>query len=59
MEGGVVTIQEIFIFKRRGKDEDGRVLGEFTPTGIRPKATEALVAAGIDMSRIQFTRGAK
>ncbi len=59
MEGGVVTMQDIFIYKRRGKDENGRVLGEFTPTGIRPKASEALAAAGIDMSMIQFTRGPK
>jgi pilus assembly protein CpaF len=59
MEGGVVTMQDIFIYKRRGKDENGRILGEFTPTGIRPKASESLIAAGIDMSLIQFTRGSK
>lgn len=57
MEGDIVTLQEIFIYRRLGKDEDGRILGEFTPTGIRPRAAEQLVAAGIDLSSIQFSRG--
>jgi pilus assembly protein CpaF len=56
MEGGIVTMQEIFVFKRYGRDENGKILGEFMPTGIRPKAAETLIAAGIDMSSIQFVR---
>ena len=57
MEGGIVTMQEIFVYKRMGRDEDGRIIGEFMPTGIRPKATEALIAAGIDLSSISFVKG--
>ena len=58
MEGDTITMQEIFIFERKGKDEDGKIIGQFRPTGIRPKAYEQLVAAGIDLSNISFSRGA-
>lgn len=58
MEGETITMQEIFVFERNGKDEDGNIIGEFRPTGIRPRAYEQLVAAGIDLSQISFSRGA-
>ena len=58
MEGDIITMQEIFIFERKGKDEDGKIIGQFRPTGIRPKAYEQLIAAGIDLSNISFSRGA-
>ncbi|HSA92272.1 MAG TPA: CpaF family protein [Terriglobales bacterium] len=46
MEGEVVTMQEIFTFERRGLDERGKVRGAFKATGIRPKFTDRLNAAG-------------
>ncbi len=46
MEGEVVTMQEIFTFERRGLDERGKVRGAFKATGIRPKFTDRLTAAG-------------
>jgi pilus assembly protein CpaF len=46
MEGEMITMQDIFIFERRGIDENGRVRGYFTATGIRPKFAERLAAAG-------------
>jgi pilus assembly protein CpaF len=55
MEGDIVTMQDIFVFKREGKDENGKVLGRFMATGIRPKSSEALAAAGVDLSTVQFT----
>ena len=58
MEGNVLTMQDIFVFKKTGKDEDGRIIGSFEATGIRPKSADALLAAGVDMSKISFTRGA-
>ena len=57
MEGEVVTMQEIFTFRRRGKDGEGRVLGEFIPTGIRPKHAEELAAAGRDITGMQLGMG--
>jgi pilus assembly protein CpaF len=47
MEGDVVTMQEIFTFERRGLTEQGKVKGAFKATGIRPKFTDKLAAAGV------------
>ena len=55
MEGDIITMQEIFKFRKDGKDESGRIIGAFVPTGIRPKAMEALIAAGVDVSALSFT----
>ena len=37
MEGNVVTMQDVFVFKRTGVGENGQVLGSFGSTGIRPR----------------------
>ncbi len=50
MEGGVITMQEIFRFRRCGLDERGFVLGHFEATGIRPRFVEVLVERGIHLS---------
>lgn len=47
MEGDIITLQDIFIFEQTGKDENGRLVGRFTPTGIRPKFLEKLAANGV------------
>src|SRR6202048_4618649 len=47
MEGDVVTLQDIFVFEKRGLNAEGKVLGRFAATGIRPKFYEKLLAAGI------------
>jgi pilus assembly protein CpaF len=49
MEGSIITLQDIFVFEKRGIDPDGRVIGRFAATGIRPKFYEKLVAAGIHL----------
>ncbi|MGA7240065.1 MAG: CpaF family protein [Bryobacteraceae bacterium] len=47
METDVVTLQDIFVFERRGVTADGAVQGRFAATGILPKFNEKLLAAGI------------
>ena len=47
MEGEVVTLQDIFVFEKRGLGPEGQVIGRFAATGIRPKFYEKLLAAGI------------
>jgi len=47
MEGEVVTLQDIFVFEKRGLTPDNQVIGRFAATGIRPKFYEKLLAAGI------------
>lgn len=50
MEGDIITLQDIFIFEQTGRDEHGKVLGRFKPTGIRPKFMEKLLSGGIKLS---------
>ncbi len=49
MEGEQVTTQDIFVFERSGISKDGRVMGRFRATGVRPKFSERLSAAGLDL----------
>jgi pilus assembly protein CpaF len=49
MEGEIITLQDIFVFEKRGLTSEGRVVGRFAATGIRPKFYEKLLAAGIKM----------
>ena len=54
MEGEMITMQEIFQYERTGVDRDGRVLGRFRATGIRPRFAERLKACGLLLPRILF-----
>jgi pilus assembly protein CpaF len=45
----MVTAQDIFVFERTGLTQDGRVSGRFRPTGVRPKFSDRIKAAGIDL----------
>jgi len=42
MEGDVIAMHEIFRFEQTGVDKDGKVLGHFCATGVRPRSTERL-----------------
>jgi pilus assembly protein CpaF len=46
MEQDVITMQDIFVFDHLGLAPDGRVMGRFRATGIRPKCAEKLAGAG-------------
>ena len=54
MEGEVVTMQDIFVFRKRGIRDTGEVIGEFLPTGIRPKFAERLMVTGIQLPMSMF-----
>ena len=54
MEGDMVTTQEIFRFRRRGVTPEGKIVGAFEPTGVRPLFAERLKIAGIEMPRGLF-----
>ncbi len=54
MEGGVITMQDIFVFERTGITQEGRVRGRFRATGIRPKCTERLAASGVHLPMTMF-----
>lgn len=58
-EGGVISTQDLFVFKHLGMDERGGVRGRLVPTGIRPRFTQRLADLGIlfgpDMFQEQYT----
>jgi pilus assembly protein CpaF len=47
MDEDVVSMQDIFLFEKRGISAEGRVMGTFYSTGIRPKFADKLTASGI------------
>jgi len=49
MEGNVIVLQDLFTFEQTGFD-DGRIVGQLRPTGIRPKFTELIDGAGYHLS---------
>jgi len=56
MEEDVVSMQDIFVFKQTGVDEDRVAQGYFYCTGIRPKCLEALESAGVKVPVEMFER---
>ncbi len=46
MESETIVLQDIFTFEQTGM-KDGRILGQLRPTGMRPRFTWKLEAAGI------------
>src|SRR5690242_16178057 len=49
MEGEIITMQEIFHFEQTGVDRDGKVLGQFSATGVRPRFADRLKMYGVDI----------
>ena len=54
MEGDIITMQEIFVFEKVGVTQDGKVIGRFRATGVRPKLCERLKASGIHLPADMF-----
>ncbi|MFL6253682.1 MAG: CpaF family protein [Pyrinomonadaceae bacterium] len=54
MEGETITMQEIFHFERKGVDKDGKVIGRYRPTGVRPRFAERLKQYGMQLPRVFF-----
>ena len=54
MEENIISMQEIFAFKRAGIRPDGKVMGVFAPTGVRPRFLDRIKLAGIVLSNSVF-----
>jgi pilus assembly protein CpaF len=54
MEGEVIVLQDIFLFKQAGLDQNGRVQGNFLCTGLRPKFMSKMEDAGIQLPHNLF-----
>jgi len=55
MEGEVISMQEMFVFKPVGVGPNGDVMGKFLATGIRPHFSERLISAGIHLPAEMFS----
>jgi len=54
VEGDIISMQEIYAFKKAGLAENGTVLGEFIATGIRPRLAERLAVSGVNLPPSMF-----
>jgi pilus assembly protein CpaF len=54
MESDVITLTDIFQFQQTGTDAEGRPLGQFRPTGLRPMFAHKLEAMGYRLDRQMF-----
>jgi len=54
MDEDVVSMQDIFVFEKQGVAENGRVIGTFAATGIRPRISEKLKTSGIAVPAALF-----
>jgi len=59
MEGDIITMADLFLFKQTGVATDGTVLGTMDPTGLRPMFTPRLEAAGYKLAPEIFGAGGK
>jgi pilus assembly protein CpaF len=57
MEGEMITMQEIFSYRRTGLGRQGEVRGYFSAAGIRPKCSEKLAVYGFDLSPLIYAEG--
>jgi pilus assembly protein CpaF len=49
MEQDVITMQDIFVFDRSNVNAEGRVVGRFRATGVRPRCADRLASAGLPL----------
>jgi pilus assembly protein CpaF len=54
MESEVITLTDIFQFQQTGTDSEGRPVGQFRPTGLRPMFSPKLEAMGYRLDRQMF-----
>lgn len=54
MESEVITLTDIYHFQQTGTDADGRPVGQFRPTGLRPSFSGKLDAMGFKLDRSMF-----
>jgi len=56
MEGDIITMQDIFVFRHTGWDKNNRITGVFEPTGSIPSFMEEIQRAKLDLDISLFSR---
>ena len=56
MEGDIITMQEIFVFEKPGVNQEGKVVGRFRATGVRPEGGRAAARRRHPSARVDVRR---
>ncbi|MDE1182026.1 ATPase, T2SS/T4P/T4SS family [Paraburkholderia sp.] len=56
MESGIITLQDVFVFREEGFGEDGKIQGKFVPTSYVPDFYQDLIRRRIPVNTDIFTR---
>ena len=56
MEGDQICLQDIFVYRQTGLDDDGRATGRFEACGVRARAIERVRAEGFELPNRLFER---
>ena len=57
MEDDIITMQEVFRFRRRSRNAQGMIEGDFETTGVRPRFMDLLAGRGLAMPTVNFSAG--
>ncbi len=55
MESGVISMQDIFLYERHSMDDQQRVVGRFTSTGVRPRFADRCKIFGVPLDDNLFS----
>ena len=53
MEGDVIVTQDLFTYEFTGEDENGKLIGEFRSTGVRPSFTHQAAYFGLEQALME------
>jgi pilus assembly protein CpaF len=56
MEGEVIVLQDVFLFKQEGVDAYGKVIGHHAATGLRPQCLDRIAQHGVVLPASVFER---
>ena len=56
-EGPTVTLQDIFVFESTGITAEGKTIGRYRPTGLRPTFSQQLAQLGCELEASLFLDG--
>jgi len=49
MEGNTITMQDIFRYQQQGYDENGKAVGRYVSTGLKPNFLEKFAVNGVEL----------
>lgn len=53
VEGDIITMQELYLYKYKGEDAGGKLVGSYDSTGLRPKFMEKASYFGLDKALLE------